>query len=282
MKKFIQELFSFYRNPTDTRVKDLSIANNIRHLLYVLLIDILCFIILLPGLHYLISNKIINEDISTIVYKENTLLYNLIIAGFIIPFAEEILFRLPLRYNKIYQLFITKNFWNIRFKILVYFVPLIFGLVHLSNYEGLSSIEYIIFSPILIGSQLIGGYLYTFLRVKFNFYSALISHSIWNILFTLILIPINYFEPPYIIKNKEYTLKIKSYEYNSIDNQVLSIDTLNNRILSLSSKEYSINHLMDSLFSYKRNKSDFIVEIDFKSDKGISKEEFIEIISKYE
>lgn len=281
MKKFIQEIYSFYSDPKDARAKDLSIKNNIRYILYVLLIDIMCFIIILPMLHYLFSKNIINEETSNIIYKENTLLYNILLIGLLIPFVEEILFRFPLRYNKIYNLIISKTLWNILFKILVYLVPVVFGLVHLSNYNGLSFIEYIIYSPILVGSQLIGGYLYTFLRVRFNFLSALISHSAWNLLFTIIMIPINYFESPYIIENNKYKLIIKSNEYSNIDKQSLSIDTLNNKIFFLSSKEYSINHLMDSVFSYKRDKADFIIDIYFKSDKGIKKQKFIEIINEY-
>ncbi|MCP1994363.1 CPBP family intramembrane glutamic endopeptidase [Flavobacterium sp. HSC-61S13] len=282
MKVIFKEIIAFYKNPKDLRADDLSLKNNVRYILGVILIDLIFFALIAPMLHYIFTLELIAEDISNIVYKQNTLFYNIIISAVLVPLMEELIFRFPLRYNNFYRYFVSEQKWNYVFKILVYLLPLIFGVVHLSNYENINIFILIALSPVLIGSQLVGGYLYTFLRVKFNFLSAVFCHISWNCILILIFIPINYLESPYEVQKGSYQLYIKQSEYSTGEKQVFTIDSKDNKIYNLSIKEYSINHVLDSLFNIKRNKVDYIIDLKFQCNEGIKKEEFIKVIERYE
>lgn len=282
MKLILREIIAFYKDPKDLRADDLSFRNNIHYILVIVMLDLIFFALMAPILHYIHTLKILPDDTSNIIYKQNTLFFNVLTGGILVPFVEELIFRFPLRFNKIYGFFISEKKWQFLFKILVYSFPFIFGIVHLSNFESINVFILIALSPILIGSQLVGGYLYTFLRVKFNFLSALFCHVIWNCLLILIFVPINYFERPYEVQNGNFKLYMKDSEYSKPDEQIFSVDTSNGKIYKISVKEYSINHVMDSLFKINRNKVDFIVDLRFNSKEGITKNEFIKLIEVYD
>lgn len=281
MKLILKDIIAFYKDPKDIRADDLSFGNNFRYVIVIVLIDLIFFALMAPLFHYILTLKVIPEDTSNIIYKQNTLFFNILSGGILVPFVEELIFRFPLRFNKFYRFFISEKKWEFLFKILVYTFPFIFGVAHLSNYENVNVFILIALSPILIGSQLLGGYLYTFLRVKFNFLSALSCHVIWNCLLTFIFVPINYFESPYDVQDGNFKLYVKASNYSKPNKQLFSIDSLNGKIYHVSVKEYSINHVMDSLFNINRNKSDFIIDLQFKSREGIPKEEFIKLIEVY-
>jgi hypothetical protein len=47
-------------------------------------------------------------------------------------------------------------------------------------------------------------------------------------------------------------------------------------------KEYSINHILDSLYQYKRNREDHLINIKLESQKGLTKEEFKVLLLEYD
>lgn len=184
MKTYFIELFNFYKNPKDVRIKNYTLIKNIKYILYTFLADLSLTLIFFPFLYLLSKNNLIPEDFERINYTDNTLLKSLMVIAVFVPLLEEIIFRFPIRYNKLYRYFISAKVWDFLFKILVYIIPLLFGFVHLSNFGDLT-LPLILMSPVLIGSQIIGGYLYTFLRVKFNFVSAVVTHMLWNLVLSL-------------------------------------------------------------------------------------------------
>ena len=121
MKKIITEIFGFYRNPTDTRIENWSWSKNIKYLGYVFLIDLVCslFIALLEWAFLDKDSSPVDTDM--IVYRQNTLRYLLLGTIVFAPLLEEIIFRLPLRYNKFYALFINRKKWDFIFKF-IYFL----------------------------------------------------------------------------------------------------------------------------------------------------------------
>lgn len=215
-----------------------------------------------------------------IEYRHNTLKYLLITTFIIAPIAEEIVFRLPLRYNKFYALFISRKKWDVIFKFLVYLFPIAFGLVHLSNF-GSFNYKMLILFPLMVGSQLIGGFAYTYLRVKFNFLTTVIAHFIWNFIIMSIVLIESSFEKPYVAKANDYKIEIKHFEYNNSKDQHLKIDSLHGKIYRIEVHQLSINAI-DSLFQYKRNKEDFIINLHFESKNGVSKKKFVDIMREYD
>lgn len=281
MKNYLIDLYQFYKNPNDERIKDYSFNKNIKYILYTSLVDFAIFLLLFPFLHYLLENNLIPEDIEKISYKDNTIISSIIIIAVLVPLMEEIIFRLPLRYNRFYALLIPRKIWNYIFRVLIYSIPFIFGIVHLTNY-GEITLSLLIMAPILVGSQIIGGYLFTFLRVRFNFISAVLSHCLWNLSITIYLLITSSYEKPYSQTTENYDVKIKYFEYNNLEKQKLVIDSSKNRIFRIEANQYSINHLVDSITNKERKKTDFIIDLKLESKKGITKDEFIDIINIYD
>lgn len=281
MKNYLIDLYQFYKDPNDKRIKDYSLNKNIIYILYTSLVDFAIFLLLFPFLHYLLENNLIPEDIEKISYKDNTIVSSIIIIAVLVPIMEEMIFRLPLRYNRFYALFMPRKIWNYIFKVLIYSIPFIFGIVHLTNY-GEITLSLLKIAPILVGSQIIGGYLFTFLRVRFNFISAVLSHCLWNLSISIYLLITSSFEKPYSQTTENYDVKIKYFEYNNLEKQKLVIDSSKNRIFRIEANQYSINHLVDSLTNKERKKTDFIIDLKLESKKGITKDEFINIINRYD
>lgn len=281
MKTYFIELFNFYKNPKDVRIKNYTLIKNIKYILYTFLADLSLTLIFFPFLYLLSKNNLIPEDFERINYTDNTLLKSLMVIAVFVPLLEEIIFRFPIRYNKLYRYFISAKVWDFLFKILVYIIPLLFGFVHLSNFGDLT-LPLILMSPVLVGSQIIGGYLYTFLRVKFNFVSAVVTHMLWNLVLSLGVIFLLSVEKPFQQNDQDLSIEIKQFEYNNLESQNLTIDSIGSKIFKVEAKQYSLNHVVDTIANEQRRKTDVIVDLKLTSKKGITKENFVEIIEDFD
>ena len=281
MIQFIKEIFAFYKNPTDTRIDHYSVKKNAAYIAYAFLANTLLLIIFLPILFYMADQL---KDTSFLVYEHDTLKFTLLYYVLIIPVIEEIIFRLPLRYNRLYAVFLSREKWNKLFKVLVYLLPLSFGLVHISNYDLQSAGTLVLLlTPLAVLSQIAGGFLLTFLRVKFNLLSSITSHMIWNLLMGVCLaFGESYFDKKYIQSEKEYEIKIESNAFSDLTAQKLTVDSANQKIYSVESSHLSINHVLDSLAQFIRNDEDYSINLSLKSKNGITKKQFIKIMADYD
>ncbi len=119
---------------------------------------------------FLINNKFLeNKEI----YENYSLLLVLIISA---P-----LFFLELKKDQ----FVTKNFIKKRFNFFFYFVNIIFGIIHLANFQNILGYWYLF--PFLIGSQTALGILSGYIRVYFGFWWCFFSHFAYNF---LLLVPL--------------------------------------------------------------------------------------------
>lgn len=281
MKIIFLEVFNFIKSPNDIRIENWTLKKNIKYILHILVIELLITIsIIIPLL--ILLNKV--EPLlyeARIDYKNNTLIKNLLIIAIIVPIFEELIFRYLLRYNKIFSKLISRRNWNFLFKYLVYLSIILFGFIHSSNYENNSIFFYCIL-PIIVSTQLIGGIFLTFLRVRFNLLSSIISHLIWNTIAILIPLAISIFEKPYEKKTKNYTVKIQNLNYNTNKPQKFEIDSNANKIFKINIEEYSINHILDSLYKYNRESDDVLLNIKLNSKEGVTKEEFKTIVLEYD
>ena len=139
-----------------------------------------------------------------------------------------------------------------------------------------------VFSPIIIAPQLIGGLVTAFIRVKYNFFYGMLYHSLWNVALIFPLIFINNFSSPYQEKTEKYSIEIsEKYFFDQDEKQVFKIDSLQGKIYKIEVEQYSFQHFLDSL--YQGNKyqiNDAFIKMKFDSQKGVTKEEFIEILKK--
>ena len=197
------------------------------------------------------------------------------------PVFEEIGFRLILRRKFPIKYIFSQKLWDRIFPFLVYASSVIFGFVHLTNYTN-DGFWFYVFSPIIIASQLIGGFIITFIRVKYNFFYGILYHALWNVLIIFPLIFIYHFSSPYQEKTEKYSIEIsEKYFFDEDKKQVFKIDSLQGKIYKIEVEQYSFQHFLDSL--YQGNKyqiNDAFIKMKFDSQKGVTKEEFIEILKK--
>ncbi|WP_257670871.1 CPBP family intramembrane glutamic endopeptidase [Parapedobacter tibetensis] len=67
----------------------------------------------------------------------------------------------------------------------MYVSSVVFGLYHLSNYANQEVLFYAL-SPIIVGSQLLGGFLLAYLRLKHGLRWSILAHAVFN---ALVVIP---------------------------------------------------------------------------------------------
>ena len=278
IKKVLWDFVSFLKHPKDVQTKE-SFKRKLQTILILLGFEMCVFYFVLIPLDYLIEHFVSTK--SKLDYKHDTLLISIISSIILAPVLEEIGFRLVLRRNFPIKYIFSQKLWDKIFPFLVYASSVIFGFVHLTNYTN-DGFWFYIFSPIIIASQLIGGFIITFIRVKYNFFYGILYHALWNALIIFPLIFIDHFSSPYQEKTEKYSIEIsEKYFFDKDEKQVFKIDSLQGKIYKIEVEQYSFQHFLDSL--YQGNKyqiNDAFIKMKFDSQKGVTKEEFIEILKK--
>lgn len=73
------------------------------------------------------------------------------------------------------------GWWERRFPLLFYFSALLFGLIHLSNYDlGTIGVVDALAAPLLVSAQLLGGLLLGYCRVRLGIFAAMGQHAAYN------------------------------------------------------------------------------------------------------
>ena len=278
IKRILWDFVSFLKHPKDVQTKE-SFKRKLQTILILLGFEMCVFYFVLIPLDYLIEHFVSTK--SKLDYKHDTLLISIISSIILAPVLEEIGFRLVLRRNFPIKYIFSQKFWDKIFPFLVYASSVIFGFVHLTNYTN-DGFWFYVFSPIIIASQLIGGFIITFIRVKYNFFYGILYHALWNALIIFPLIFIDHFSSPYQEKTEKYSIEIsEKYFFDKDEKQVFKIDSLQGKIYKIEVEQYSFQHFLDSL--YQGNKyqiNDAFIKMKFDSQKGVTKEEFVEILKK--
>ena len=278
IKRILWDFVSFLKYPKDEQTKE-SFKRKLQTILILLGFEMCVFYFVLIPLDYLIEHFVSTK--SKLDYKHDTLLISIISSIILAPVLEEIGFRLVLRRNFPIKYIFSQKLWDKIFPFLVYASSVIFGFVHLTNYTN-DGFWFYIFSPIIIASQLIGGFIITFIRVKYNFFYGILYHALWNVLIIFPLIFIYHFSSPYQEKTEKYSIEIsEKYFFDKDEKQVFKIDSLQGKIYKIEVEQYSFQHFLDSL--YQGNKyqiNDAFIKMKFDSQKGVTKEEFIKILKK--
>lgn len=282
IKNIIIDFFNFIKRPKDIQL-EINIKEKIKFVSVLLLFEVVfTFLVIFPLIElFELFEKLKYPKID---YFE-TLLFTFFIWVLLVPFFEELVFRYILRYRGLKIKFINRLTWDKIFPFLVYLFPIVFGLIHLSNYSNQSYLFYLI-SPIFVLSQIIGGFILTFIRVRINFIWGVFYHCIWNFIFIMLFPIVEYqFSKPYVEITEDYKISITEKPfYNKNEIQILKIDSINNKIKKIEIKQYSLQHLLDTL--YKKDKcyvDDVLIDLDFIDNEYKTKEEFKKILlKKYE
>ena len=278
IKRVLWDFVSFLKHPKDVQTKE-SFKRKLQTIFILLGFEMCVFYFVLIPLDYLIEHFVSTK--SKLDYKHDTLLISIISSIILAPVLEEIGFRLILRRIFPIKYIFSQKLWDRIFPFLVYASSVIFGFVHLTNYTN-DGFWFYVFSPIIITSQLIGGFVIVFIRVRYNLFYGTLYHALWNMLMTFIMLFTENFSSPYQEKTEKYSIEIsEKYFFDEDEKQVFKIDSLQGKIHKIEVEQYSFQHFLDSL--YQGNKyqiNDAFIKMKFDSQKGVTKEEFIEILKK--
>lgn len=138
------------------------------------------FLLIIIGM--LTTMGIINqgEHVFDDLFEKNSVFEVFLFASIIAPVIEELIFRGPLIFFK------NSKF----FKFAFYGFTLLFGYVHIFNFE--ISTNVLLFSPILVAPQIYLGLVLGYMRVRFGLIWAMLMHAVYNgILVAISLFAIN-------------------------------------------------------------------------------------------
>jgi len=165
----IESLFQYLKQP-DCEALDISVTEKLKHLIKLLLIGfgasfllgILISVIAQLGLFEVDSHAI------TKLLKEKSKLMVFFLAVVAAPVIEELFFRAPI------VLFCGHK----HFKYIFYSFAIIFGGIHLSNYDISTTI--LILAPILIAPQIVLGLILGYTRIKLGLLYSILFHMLFN------------------------------------------------------------------------------------------------------
>ncbi len=202
LKETFIDLISFLKNPIDEAGPELSVNKKLKTLISLLIIEIPLMAVLILLISGLETLELVDPDNHKILDMINSypVVLLLVLTVVIGPLIEELIFRLYLRYKNNYALhFLISivsitgvrneqkaetfliSLWKKRYKFIFYFSAVIFGLIHISNFEF--SYTILLLSPILVAPQIILGLIIGYVRVRNGFVSGLLMHSLHNAFF---------------------------------------------------------------------------------------------------
>lgn len=184
------------------------------------------------------------------------------------PVIEELLFRYPLKFAR-----------NRVLKIAVYGSSVLFALAHMSNYNNHEVLFYLL-APVIVGSQLVGGFLMAYLRLKHGLRWSILMHAVFN---AVIIVPITLFIHGKTVidcQSPHYSLVVTQYAFSErpehirIFRQETGIDTVHVRQANLQ----RIVDLIGTPGAWYVD--DALVDIDFKAASPIPPDSLISLLGQ--
>jgi membrane protease YdiL (CAAX protease family) len=276
LKKDTLDLLRFIKKPNDLQF-NCSVKEKISLIFNLLTLEIIFSLLFVFPFYYIAEQFIAVEESE--VFKNLTLFNTVLLVVIMAPLAEELIFRYSLRYNKLFSKFITRKKWNRIFPFLVYILSVLFGFIHLDNYVN-DSWKFYALSPLIIASQLSGGLILSYIRVRLSILYSMLYHAIWNLLVGII-IPSAYlfFTPAFVENTSDYHIKIEEKAF--VNTVTFNADIKDDKVYYIEARQYQFQALIDYIYGKEKFRTDEgLIDIDFESEKGISKEEFLKILQK--
>ena len=176
MKETFLNLIEYLKNPILQVDENTSLKHRFKIFLQILAICILTAIIITPIFGIIEELQWVNMENHKVemLFKDMGKLNVLLLGAILIPIIEEAIFRGPIT-----------SFKNPKyFKIAFYFFALLFGFIHITNFEITTNV--LLLSPLLVLPQiLLGGY-FGYIRVRFGIQWSMLLHGTYNCFFILI------------------------------------------------------------------------------------------------
>lgn len=283
MKQIITDFFSFIKKPKDVQYSGNDQAYKWK-VFFTLIGFNLLFSIIYMGVFSLL------EKIYPLEHKLDDLDYSpiltILLIAIIVPFIEEVFFRLILRRKGILKSLFTVEKWNKYFFVLVYISTVSFALIHITNYK-FDSYFFLLLAPFLTLSQFVSGFIMTFLRVRFNFWMGFAFHALWNFSAIMVSSPEmfqiqNQLENEVNIKNQHFELTVskQNFKFNQ-DKSIIYTANLDT-VYQLESNGFSGNDILEALAVPANDYFPLVDKFDikFKSEKGIPTDSLLHILEK--
>lgn len=283
MKNTLKELWNWIKDPDQIEFQ-VTTLEKFSLLFRVLLIE------LLVAIPFILFTIAINEYILNLemILDDSGIGFLLSAVVILAPVLEEFIFRFPLKYKRNYLArmidYMTNNWlrnrWTNFFKYFVYFLAIGFGLVHISNYENQETLFYIL-TPVIIGTQLIGGLTLSFTRVKLGFLWGILQHGLYNL--SLITLGLLFSHNASMIQESDdqYTISINELMYINTDSTRFNKSIINDTVYYIEANDYNLQAVLDSIKLddikvYDNTWADFR----FESKSGVHYQEVYDIIEK--
>lgn len=273
IKTTLLDFWGFLKKPTDIPWK-LSFWKKLQVIFLFLGLELLVLHFLLIPLDDLLDYFVKVRDIKD--YKIDSLWMSLFFGLIFAPISEEIMFRFWLK-----RRIVGQKFWQKAFPYLVYISSIFFGLIHITNYEN-DETEFYILAPLIVASQMIGGFVLAFIRVKFNLFWAIFYHFLWNSFVAIMALYSDYTAEPFRDKTPCYDMTITEQEFLYPNQKPsLKIDSSNGKIYKIEAEHYTLQHLLDTLYQKKNHIiNDSFIQLKLNSQKGLTKSELLEILKR--
>lgn len=217
---------------------------------------------------YLIDRHILKLKFSPDFMEPSTLVMAVLTMVVFAPLLEETLFRYPLKFARGRVL-----------KVGVYVSSVVFGLVHFINYSNREALFFLLI-PVIFSSQLIGGLVLAYLRLKQGLRWSILAHVTFN---ALVLGGGILFIHGNVVLDEStdnHSLYVKEYAYLEKRPKQFTIHRTNEGIDTISVRQISLRTLLDSIGGNGRYVDNVIVDMDFKSTEPISSDSLINLLKK--
>ena len=170
MKTVLGELIDYIKHPVLEKDPNTAVFYRLKKLISLFFISLGTSIVLTIIISFLEESNLVSTGKHSIeeLLKDTSGLYFFIYAVVFAPIIEELIFRAPLTLFK----------KPVYFRISFYTFAVVFGFLHIINYE--ITLDIILFSPILIAPQLCIGLYLGFIRIRFGLLWSIALHAAYN------------------------------------------------------------------------------------------------------
>lgn len=170
MKETFNNLITYLKNPVLEIDPNKNIEYRLKIFFHLLIICVATSIIITPLFSLLQELQLVDFETHKLeeMFKDMSFIQVLLVSSVLTPIIEELMFRAPITAFKKPK----------SFKYAFYIFTLIFGFIHITNFEITTNV--LILSPILILPQLLVGGYFGYIRVKFGLLWAMLLHGSYN------------------------------------------------------------------------------------------------------
>ncbi|MDT0650911.1 CPBP family glutamic-type intramembrane protease [Autumnicola edwardsiae] len=283
MIRLYGNIYHWIKHPDETEL-NLSFRKKVQVTLNILLMDVLLIFPFL-GFLYIITSHLVELEIP-LDDSHPVVLFILVVL--LAPLIEEFIFRFPLKYKRNYLVRLINFFsrgwlkkrWSSVFKYFLYLLVILFGLIHLMNFNNNENLFFAL-APFMIGNQLIGGFLLSYTRIKLGFIWSFIQHSAFNLI--VVVFEVIFFHNQIIVKesNENFEVSIVEQVYVFKNTSYLQSKFDKDVIYSVNADDISLSGLLDSLnIQGIRQYEDRWIDVKIKSEKGMSRKELKNILKR--